>query len=396
MRRVLDRQAWAGTGWRAGLWPDIALGAALSLAGQLELASSHPSGWHGLAHGMLLFTQTAPAAARRVAPAAAATVGAAALAVEALATQPTNTLSGLLAGLVLLYSLGRYATGWRLIAVSSLAAAALSVHMLRLPGSQITDLAFAVIFSAAAWLAGRTLRRRELERRRAEADALAQREAAVTERAAAVTEERSRIARELHDVVAHGMGVMVVQAGAAEQLLDSDPASAREPLSTVRQTGQGALAEMRRLLGLLRSGEERDGSEPQPGLDQLPALVERLRQAGMPITITITGPPCTLPPGLQLCAYRIVQEALTNALKHAARAASEVTVDYRPGDLALHIRNEPGRIPAEPTANGAGHGLVGMRERVRLYGGTLHVGAQLDGSFLVEAVLPMPTRSLTT
>ncbi|HUZ84253.1 MAG TPA: histidine kinase dimerization/phosphoacceptor domain-containing protein, partial [Gaiellales bacterium] len=201
----------------AGVWPDAVLAAVITLVGQLELASSHEAGWHGLLHGMLLLGQTAPVAARRLTPALAAAVGAAALGIEALATTPTNTLSGLLAGLVLLYSLGRHATGLRLVAVTALAGAALAVHMLRLPSSQISDLAFAVIFSAAAWLTGRAMRRHEQDRRRAEADARTERAAAAAALDAAVADERSRIARELHDVVAHGMGVMVVQAAAAEQ-----------------------------------------------------------------------------------------------------------------------------------------------------------------------------------
>lgn len=393
MRSLLSSQVWDGARWRAGVWPDVVLGGLITLTGQLELASSNQVGWHGLLHGMLLLGQTAPVAVRRVVPTAAAVMGAVALWIEALASQPTNTLSGLLAGLVLLYSVGRHTRGlMRLVAVTVFAAAAAGVHVLRLPGAQIGDLAFAAIFSAAAWLVGRAMRRRELERRRAAVDAQAQRDAAAAALEAAVADERSRIARELHDVVAHGMGVMVVQAAAAEQLLDSDPESAREPLSTVRRAGQGALAEMRRLLGLLRDGDiTGDEHQPQPGLEQLPALVDRLRQAGMPITLTITGPLALMPPGLQLCAYRIVQEALTNSLKHAGGATTEVAVDCRDDMLALRVHNAAGGSTPACMPDGAGHGLVGMRERVRLYGGTLRADRHSDGSFLVDAVLP--TRS---
>ncbi len=393
VRSLLSSQDWDGARWRAGVWPDVVLGGLITLTGQLELASSNQSGWHGLLHGMLLLGQTAPVAVRRVVPTAAAAVGVAALSIEALASQPTNTLSGLLAGLVLLYSVGRHARGpVRLVAVTVFAAAAVGVHMLRLPDSQVSDLAFAAIFSAAAWLVGRAMWRRELERRRAAADAQAQRDAATAALETAVADERSRIAREMHDVVAHGMGVMVVQAAAAEQLLESDPEAAREPLSTVRGVGQGALAEMRRLLGLLREGDITDDEpRPQPGLEQLPALVDQLRQAGMPITLTITGPPVSLPPGLQLCAYRIVQESLTNCLKHAGGAATEVAVDCRDDMLALRVHNAAGGPTPARTPDGTGHGLVGMRERVRLYEGTLRADRQLDGSFLVTAMLP--TRS---
>lgn len=387
MRAVLNAKVYGGAGWRAGVWPDAVLAAVITLAGQLELASSGQAGWRGLLHGMLLLGQTAPVAARRLAPVAAAAVGAAALAIEALAAVPTNTLSGLLAGLVLLYSLGRHAAGWSMVAVTTFAGAALAVHMVRLPGSQISDLAFAVIFSAAAWLTGRAMRRREQERHRAEADARTERAAAAAAVDAAVADERARIARELHDVVAHGMGVMVVQAAAAEQLLTQDPDSARAPLSTVRQTGQQALAEMRRLLGLLRDGGTGDVLDPQPGLQQLPSLVEQLRDAGMAVTFTVTGEPTRVPPGQQLCAYRIVQEALTNSLKHAGGAPARVELDYRADALAIRVHNNAGTRSPE-ASNGAGHGLVGMRERVRLYGGTLQAARQPDGAFLVDAVLP--------
>ncbi len=389
MGSLLNSQTWDSTARPGAVWSDLALAATLTLTGQLELAASSQAGWHGLAHGVLLLGQTAPVVARRVAPCAAAVVGAGALAAEALTTQPTNTLSGLLAGLVLLYSLGRHASGPRMVAVTVFAGAALSLHMLRLPSSQLGDLAFAVIFSAAAWLTGRTLRRRELERHRAELDARSERAAAAAALDAAVAAERSRIAREMHDIVAHGMGAMVVQAAAAEQLLDTDPDSARGPLTTVRQTGQGALAEMRRLVGLLRDGDISDERAPQPGLDQLPTLVERLRDAGMPLTLSVTGTPADVSSGLQLCTYRIVQEALTNALKHADGATTQVSLDYRADAIALRVQNAGGVTTAAALLDGAGHGLIGMRERVRLYGGSFTAGVQQDGSFLVSAVLPI-------
>lgn len=387
MAEGLNAKVYGETGWRVGVLPDAALAAVITLGGQLELASSGQAGWHGLLHGMLLLGQTAPVAARRLAPAVATTVGAVALAIEAVASVPTNTLSGLVAGLVLLYSLGRYSSGLRMVVVTAVAGLAVAVHMMRLPSSQISDLAFAVIFSAAAWLTGRAMRRREQDRLRAEADARNERSAAAAALAAAVADERARIARELHDVVAHGMGMMVVQAAAAEQVLETDPGSAREPLSAVRETGQQALAEMRRLLGLLRDGGIAEGLEPQPGLRQLPDLIERLRQAGMDVTFTVSGEHAHVPPGQQLCAYRIIQEALTNSLKHAGGATVEVELDYHENALAIRVRNSAGVLTAE-ASNGAGHGLVGMRERVRVYDGRLQAAVQPDGSFLVDAVLP--------
>jgi signal transduction histidine kinase len=256
------------------------------------------------------------------------------------------------------------------------------LHMLLLPGTEVSDLAFAVIFSSAAWLAGRTVRRREHDRRQAEADAVAR-------QAAALADERTRIARELHDIVAHGVGVMVVQAGAAEQMLESDPSAAREPLSAVRQTGQGALAEMRRLLGLLRHGGEAEGTTPQPSLSQLPALVRQLESAGMPITSSITGDLATLPDGIQVCAYRILQEALTNCLKHSAGAATHVSVRRDSSRLDIDVLNEAPAATSPTTSSGrSGHGLPGMRERVRVYGGTIVAEARPGGGFHVHATLP--------
>ncbi len=374
-------------------WTDVVLAVAITGLGQYELRVSNQPGWHGLGEALLLLAQTAPVAARRTVPAGAAAVAGIATALEAVLTQPTNTLAGLIAPLILVFGLGRYVTGRRLIAVTSLVGVSLILHICLLGGGLVDNLAFAVIFAGTAWLVGRTLRRRELERERILAEHGAVRAAADAERQRAVIEERNRIARELHDIVAHGMGVMVVQAAAAEQLLDSDPASAREPLTTVRQTGQGALAEMRRLLGLLRTGDDNPHAEPQPGLDQLESLVDGLRQAGVPVTLTITGSPLALSPGLQLCAYRIVQEALTNAFKHAQGASATVAVTYEPHGLALQITNGAGDPLTGTPRDGGGHGLVGMRERVLIYGGSLRAEPQPDGSFLVEAMLPWPARS---
>lgn len=379
-----------GTAPSIGLWPDLALAVTLTVGGQLELLLSGVSGWHGLAHALLLAAQTVPVAVRRIAPVAAAAIGASALALEAVMTTPTNTLCGLLAGLVLIYSVGRWVAGVGLVMITCVMGLALGLHMLRLPGSEIVDLAFAAIFSAAAWLGGRTMRRREQEHRRADAELRHQQEDAANVLRAAVTDERARIARELHDVVAHGMGVMVVQAAAAEQMLAVDPEAAREPLANVRSTGQGALAEMRRLLGLLRDGDAVESAEPQPGLARLPVLVSGLRDNGMEVELTLCGDPPVLPEGLELTVYRIVQEALTNSLRHAGGASATVAVQYEHAQLDLRVANGPG-APTAASATGAGHGLVGMRERVRLYDGTLTAEPEPSGGFLVHATLPYPS-----
>ncbi|HEX7738811.1 MAG TPA: histidine kinase [Marmoricola sp.] len=375
---------------RFGLWPDLALAVVITTGGQFELAFSGESGWHGVSHSMALLAQTVPVAARRVFTASAAMVGAIALTIEAVWTGATNTLSGLVAGLVLVYSVGRWLRGRELVAISTVLAAALTVHMLQLPGVEVDDLLFALIFSAAAWLAGRTMRRREEEQRRAADRLRAEKDAAARALQTAVADERIRIARELHDVVAHGMGAMVVQAAAAEQMLEVDPLAARLPLTSVRQTGQGALAEMRRLLGLLRAGDDPDAADPaspQPGLSQIPALIDRLRAGGMHVELSIAGEVAAIPEGLQVCAYRIVQEALTNSLKHAAGAATTVTLNDAGERLDLVVHTAPGAHA--PGVSGAGHGLIGMAERVRVYGGSLDVGPLPDGSFRVHAQFPV-------
>jgi signal transduction histidine kinase len=201
----------------------------------------------------------------------------------------------------------------------------------------------------------------------------------------AVAEERRRIARDLHDVVAHGVGVMTVQAGAARLLLENDPGRAREPLLAVEEAGRQALAELRRLLGMLRRDERDPGLRPQPGLGDLEELVARARRAGLPVELVIEGAPVPLPAGVDLAAYRIVQEGLTNTRKHAGPARACVAVRYGPEALELEISDD-GRAGA----NGeGGHGLVGMRERVALYGGRLETGPRPDGGFTVRAHLPL-------
>jgi signal transduction histidine kinase len=212
-------------------------------------------------------------------------------------------------------------------------------------------------------------------------------EVAAAERTmSAVLEERTRIARELHDIVAHSMSVMVVQAGAAEQVVTDDPGQAREALRQIRRTGTGALAEMRRLVGVLRDPDESGLLAPQPGLAGLEALVEDARSAGLPISLAVSGAPRELPAGLDLAAYRIVQEALTNVRRHAP-SATTVTVDLHFGDddLRIEVRDDgPGAGSTE-----GGHGLIGMRERVQLYGGRLRAAALPGRGFQVSADLPL-------
>jgi signal transduction histidine kinase len=242
---------------------------------------------------------------------------------------------------------------------------------------------------AIAWVLGDNIRTRraylaELEARAARLEREREEQA---ERA--VIEERTRIARELHDVIAHNVSVMVVQASAGEDVFDRDPARARESLSAVASTGRAALTELRRLLGVIRAEEDDDaGYAPQPGIEYLNELVGQIRETGLTVDLSVLGEPRELPEGVGLCAYRIVQEALTNTLKHADASRAQVSVRYVADALELEVVDD-GR--AAPVVNGdtSGHGLIGMRERVALFGGELSVGPRSGRGFLVSARLPL-------
>jgi signal transduction histidine kinase len=232
-------------------------------------------------------------------------------------------------------------------------------------------------FVVGAWGAGRLVRRRasQLAAVEAESGELAR---------AAVAAERARIARELHDVVAHSVSIVAVQAGAAQELVERDPAGAREHMDAVRRTAQDALREMRRLLSVLR--EDEASYAPQPTLGRLGELVAEARAAGVPVSLEEHGARGAIPPGVDLTAYRVVQEALTNVRKHAGAAPTRVHVTYEPGAIALEIVNAGG---AGGNGGGSGYGLIGMRERVRVYGGTVDAGPEPDGGFAVRARLPI-------
>ena len=204
----------------------------------------------------------------------------------------------------------------------------------------------------------------------------------------AVAEERARIARELHDVVAHNLSIMIVQAGAERRAIAEDNPDTAEVLETIEETGRAAMAEMRRLLGMLRRSDDELALAPQPTLARISELVEQVRSAGMPVELAIEGEPRELPAGVDLSAYRIVQEALTNALKHAGPASARVTVRYGRDDLDIEIVDD-GTAASTREANGGGHGLIGMRERALLFGGDLDAGRAAGGGYTVRARLPL-------
>jgi signal transduction histidine kinase len=239
--------------------------------------------------------------------------------------------------------------------------------------------AFAVITAIVMLLVRRVVGDRE---RRAQ---LAERERDLAAREA-VVEERARIARELHDAIAHNVSMMVVQAGAERRVINQEHGATKEVLATIERIGRDALTEMRRLVGMLRS-HGTDELAPQPGLNDLPTLVTQVGEAGLPVELELEGEPRQLPVGIELSAYRIIQEALTNALKHAGQAHAVVRVRYGADSLELEIVDD-GPGGQTPVASG-GHGLAGMRERVALYGGRLDAGRRPSGGFVVRVLLPV-------
>jgi signal transduction histidine kinase len=242
----------------------------------------------------------------------------------------------------------------------------------------VVDYAILTFIISVTWLSGWLLRRRaeQLEAAHAAAPEIAR---------DAVLAERERMARELHDVVAHSVSIISVQAGAAEQQLERDPDRAREHLAAVRGSAHEALSELRRMVGLLR--EEDASYVPAPGLSRLEDLVETTRSSGQPVSLNVSGEARALPPGVDLAAYRVIQEGLTNARKHASNAATSVGVEYGERALEIQIENGPG-TGSETRFEGDGRGLIGMRERVRLYDGTLDAGPTDEGGFAVRANLP--------
>jgi signal transduction histidine kinase len=254
------------------------------------------------------------------------------------------------------------------------------------PAHSTSELIFIPLLFGIGWLGGYALRERSEQAEAADVRATqAERERDAAARIA-VAEERARIARELHDIVAHAVSVMVLQVGAVRHQLPDELDEDRDALEGVERAGRTALTEMRRLLSAMR----RDGDEvefaPQPGLDGLDSLLDEIGRAGLPVELHVDGQPVPLPRGIDLSAYRIVQEGLTNALKHSHASDADVIVRYRPDELEIEVRdNGLGRT----TSDGLGHGLVGVRERVKLYGGQMSAGTSAEGGFVLSTRLPL-------
>ncbi len=289
------------------------------------------------------------------------------------------------------YSVARYGS-WRagLIGAGAGAACLLFFDTQVMEMQEPGEIFFHWMVLILAWTIGQVVRK--AERRAAESHRRAT-EIEVQARTVtltAIAEERARIARELHDIVAHSVSMMVVQAGAAEQVADDDPEYTRRALATIRTTGADALAEMRRLVSMLREQDGAGELHPQPGIDGLSALVEDARSGGLTVGLRVEGEPRMLPTGLDLAAYRIVQEALTNVRRHAAAERADVLVRFADESLHLEVRDDGvGAATATATVSAGGHGLIGMRERAALYGGRLETISGSGSGFLVRAVLPL-------
>jgi signal transduction histidine kinase len=342
---------------------------------------------------LLVLLATVPVAVRRRWPAGVLMVtGGATIALSALGYDNAGGMGPLFA----LYTVAAHTeravsvAGLGFTAVGILATIVLEVERfdIRLPNIVASYLAFATVWligdnlrTRRAYLAQLDERARQLEREREE------------QAARAIADERSRIARELHDVVAHHVSVMVVQAAAARRVLGQRPEAAAAALSAVESTGRQALVEMRRMVGVLRAGSADESLAPLPGLDRLGELLAQVREAGLPVELETSGEPRRLPAGVELSAYRIVQEALTNSLRHAGNATARVCLDYGSDGLAITVA-DAGRGKAEDRSSApgrapGGHGLVGMRERVALYGGRFAAGPGPSGGYVVSAWLPV-------
>jgi signal transduction histidine kinase len=289
-------------------------------------------------------------------------------------------------GLAVAFLLGNLRNAWQAAVGLVVIVSSLVVLVDQIPGHTTSELVFLPIDFAVAWVAGFALRERTEKAEAAEIRAaVAERERDTAARIA-VAEERARIARELHDIVAHAVSVMVLQVGAVRHKLPDTLGEDRDALRDVERAGRTALAEMRRLLAAMRDDGDEAELVPQPGLDGLNSLRVEIGRAGLPVELHVDGEPFPLPRGIELSAYRIVQEGLTNALKHSRATKADVTVRYRPGEVQLEVRDNG---VGSSTTDGVGHGLVGIRERVKIFGGEMTAGSANGGGFVLNTRLPL-------
>jgi len=393
---MLKRVRPAGT---VRLTADLTVAVGLFALGVLEVVFGFRDGGVGkplsgppTAEVLVAAGMTLPLAWGRRRPFEALAVVAVALSSQALFLSPSAPfLVGLVPLLLLTFAVARE-PGWRAVAGLGIAAAGVAVTSAAVPAMQTQgEILFSAAIIAGVWLAGRYAgsRQRRADQMTSYAALLEREQDRLAQQALA--SERARIARELHDIVAHSVSVMGVQAGAARLSLDTDPDRARQVLISIEETAREAVGELRRLLGILRPGNQPPELAPQPGLADLPGLLAQSRQAGVAVTLTVEGEPGSLPAGVGLAAYRIVQEALTNVRKHAAPCTASVRIACTGTRITVEVRDTGTRAGPAGIGHNGGQGLVGMRERAAVYGGTLEAGPDPAGGFRVCAVLPART-----
>jgi signal transduction histidine kinase len=369
-------------------WFDLLI-AALAVASMIELIIGRESArttlWFGLPALAILVL---PIFARRRFPfGALVAYWVLAAAISLIDWQLIPSVEGLfVVGLAVAFLLGNLRNAWQAAVGLLVIVSSLVVLVYQIPAHTTSELVFLPIDFAVAWVAGFALRERTEQAEAAETRAtIAERERDAAARIA-VAEERARIARELHDIVAHAVSVMVLQVGAVRHKLPDSMNEDREALAGVERAGRTALGEMRRLLAAMRDDGDEAELVPQPGLDGLDSLREEIGRAGLPVELHVDGEPFPLPRGIDLSAYRIVQEGLTNALKHARATKADVTVRYLPGEVELEVRDDG---VGSSTSDGLGHGLVGIRERVKIFGGEMATGTANGGGFVLNTRLPL-------
>jgi signal transduction histidine kinase len=358
---------------------DIALGAGIATLAVVQLAGYDEPVWAKLVAAASVIVLGVAAALRTRYPILLLALLVVSMPVGALLPKHFGDVEAVgLFVVVAVYSAAAHTGGLRVVVAGVLSGAVAIGALVGDPEElNVAAVVFISLVVGGPWVAGRIVRRRRLGEARLE------REKASAE--AAIVEERARIARELHDAVAHAISVIVLQARGGRRLLDQEPEEARRALDAIDRTASQALAEMRRLLGLLRENDEQIALAPQPTLARLDDLVAQVRGAGLPVEVYIEGAPAELPPGVDLSAYRIVQEALTNALKHAGPATARVTLRYRDCAIDVEICDDG---TGGGNEDGTGQGLAGIQERVAIFGGEVNSGPRADGGYVVRARLP--------
>ena len=380
----------SGQSWLTTRVADLVLAGALAAWGGVEAFAGEANRWLELALMFGALGMTLPLAWRRTRALAMVGVVAGTISVQSLLTNPPEGIWTLIAVIIAAYSVAAFESSiTRSALVAGVLGLAVVVSILRDQSDSSTNIAPTVlVFVLVPWIAGRTLHHqdRRTHTLAAQVGSL-ERERSLLAREA-VVQERARIARELHDVVAHSLSVIAIQADAAESALEHDASLAREPLVAVKQTAREALREMRLLVGFLRDAGDSPGLEPQPGLQSVNALLDQVRSAGLAVDLTIEGDVGKVAPGVDLVAYRIIQESLTNALRHAKAKRADVAVRYLPDAILVQVSDDGVGIPPRQSGAQVGHGLVGMRERVSLYGGSLDITATVGRGVCIEARLP--------